>query len=599
MRDSSSATTSTLTGPTGAVGARSTRPSIRGVVTSLWRTPSAARARPGRPILVAVVLLGMLAGGTGFLLLGQAQGRHALEDRFALRAALGSTFVAAYVADIIAREQTIGSELLGADLVDADDFDRVVQTFGFEAAILLDSDGTLLHAAPAAPHLVGIDLTQKYEHFRLAVAGVPAVSNAVASAAEGRPIVGFAAPFETAHGQRVLSGGYYLGETPLSAYLNSAIPFATASAYLIDGNGVIIETNSDVDAVLTPLASADPALSVAIAERNTGTYRRGSTDDRFVVAAIDATSFRLVLTVPGEQLYAPLQGPMQWVPWVLLATLGIGAFYLLRVHTALGRAQVHLRAAGEELERSNRDLADFASVASHDLQEPLRKIQTFGDRLSAKYSDKLGDGGLDYLDRMTSAATRMRGLIEDLLSYSRVAKGAQRVRQVPLAPLVDEVLTDLERRIDETSARVSVDELPVIDADPLQMRQLFQNLIANGLKFVSPGTTPEIRVWAERVAAGPPHSRGTRANANSAWRILVADNGIGFGSQYLERVFAPFQRLHGRSEYEGSGMGLAICRRIAERHGGDITATSEIGKGSTFIITLPERQPGQRAGRTV
>ena len=297
MRDSSSATTSTLTGPTGAAGGRRTRPvSMPGVVASLWRTPSMARARPGRPTLVTWVLLGMLAVGTGLLLLGQAQGRHALEDRFALRAALGATFVTAFAADIIDREETIGSELLGADVVDADDFDRVVQTFGFEAAVLLDSDGRLLHAAPAAPHLVGTDLARKYEHLRLAVAGVPAVSNAVASAAESRPIVGFAAPFETAQGRRVLSGGYYLGNTPLSAYLNGAIPFATASAYLVDGNGVIIETNSGVDAMLTPLASADPALAAAIAERSTGTYRQGSSDRRFVVAAIDATSFRLILT---------------------------------------------------------------------------------------------------------------------------------------------------------------------------------------------------------------------------------------------------------------------------------------------------------------
>lgn len=596
MRNSATATTSSNSGPASVAGGRRARSIVPMVIPNLGHLRSAAGMRLRRPTLVAGVLLGMLAVGTGLVLVGQAQGRQALEDRFALRAALGSTFVAAFASDIIDRERMVGSEFLGADVVDSVDFDRVVRTFGFQAAVLLDSDGRLLQVVPAAPHLIGTDMTQKYEHLRLAVAGIPAISNGIASAAEGRPIVGFAAPFETAHGRRVLSGGTYLGNTPLTAYLNGAIPFATASAYLVDGNGVIVETNAGVDEVLTPLASADPALSAAIAERSSGTYRQGSIDRRFVAVAIDGTSFQLILTVPSDQLYAPLQGPLQWVPWLLLGTLGIGAFYLLRVHTALRHAQVRLRATGQELERSNRDLADFASVASHDLQEPLRKIQAFGDRLSATYSDKLGDGGLDYLNRMTSAATRMRSLIQDLLSYSRVASGAQPLQQVAVGTLVDEVLTDLERRIEETSAGVSVGALPVIEADPLQMRQLFQNLIANGLKFVLPGTTPEIRVWAERVASGPPHARSSRDAANPTWRISVADNGIGFDAQYLDRIFAPFQRLHGRAEYEGTGMGLAICRRIAERHGGDITATSEIGVGSTFIVTLPERQPEQLAG---
>ena len=190
--------------------------------------------------------------------------------------------------------------------------------------------------------------------------------------------------------------------------------------------------------------------------------------------------------------------------------------------------------------------------------------------------------GLDYLKRMQNAAARMQQLINDLLSYSRVSSQAQPFQTVDLARVASEVLSDLESRIASTGGLVPLGELPSLDADPLQMRQLLQNLIGNALKFHRPNVPPVVSVQSRSVTP----KTGLLAGL-SAWEITVQDNGIGFDEKYLDRIFAPFQRLHGRGEYEGTGIGLAICHKIAHRHGGTITAQSIPGEGSRFIVTLP------------
>jgi signal transduction histidine kinase len=243
------------------------------------------------------------------------------------------------------------------------------------------------------------------------------------------------------------------------------------------------------------------------------------------------------------------------------------------------RAEETARAAATELQRSNRELEQFASVASHDLQEPLRKIQAFGDRLHAQFRSELADKGKDYLDRMLASAGRMRTLIDDLLSFSRVSSKAQPFVPCDLNTIAQEVVSDLEGRIEQKSGNVEVGPLPTIDADPLQMRQLLQNLIVNGLKFQRPDAPPRVTVVAELLP--PIDGEGARC------KILIRDNGIGFEQTYASRIFELFQRLHGRNEYEGTGIGLAICRKIVERHGGTIEARSQPGDGAEFSVTLP------------
>ena len=267
--------------------------------------------------------------------------------------------------------------------------------------------------------------------------------------------------------------------------------------------------------------------------------------------------------------------------WVLQQAAdgsGTGILEINRDITERKRAEEQVLAYMAKLEQSNRALQDFASIASHDLQEPLRKVLTFGERLARKHGAALGEEGTDYLDRMLRAANRMSSLLKSLLDYSRVTSRTEPFRDIQLDFLIREVLSDLEVLVEKTGGQVEMGRLPVIQADPSQMRQLFQNLIANALKFHRPGVSPVIRV---RSAPGGP----------GAHCIVVEDNGIGFDEKYLEKVFAPFQRLHGRGEYEGTGMGLAICKKIVERHGGTITASSTPDRGSLFIVTLPERPP--------
>ncbi|QJW99672.1 hypothetical protein FTUN_7291 [Frigoriglobus tundricola] len=250
-------------------------------------------------------------------------------------------------------------------------------------------------------------------------------------------------------------------------------------------------------------------------------------------------------------------------------------------------AEEQVRAVAAELARSNEELEKFAYVASHDLQEPLRKIQAFGDRLKTKCRDALPDNGKEYVDRMQVAAGRMRRLIDDLLMFSRVTTQRRPLVRVDLGKLVREVVSDLDVRIAQTEGSVAIGGLPEVDADVTQMRQLFQNLIANALKFHRPGVPPVVEIASEPVR------RGAGADAGEPvpmCRVTVRDNGIGFDEKYRDRIFAVFQRLHGRDQYEGTGVGLAICRKIVERHGGTITAHSREGSGATFVIDLPAPQ---------
>lgn len=246
-----------------------------------------------------------------------------------------------------------------------------------------------------------------------------------------------------------------------------------------------------------------------------------------------------------------------------------------------------------ELERSNQDLQQFAYVASHDLQEPLRKIRVFSERLRKQHAEHLDDLGQQCLERIQSAAVRMQSLIDGLLTLSRAATGGLMFVPVNLEQVARDVVGDLEALIERVGARVEIERLPTIQADPLQMRQLFQNLIGNALKFRRPEEPPLVRVSGRFVHRRGERPAGSRPEEESV-RILVEDNGIGFDDQDSERIFGVFQRLHTRDAYEGTGMGLAICRRIVERHGGTITARGKPGVGSTFEVILPVVPPSAR-----
>ncbi len=250
-------------------------------------------------------------------------------------------------------------------------------------------------------------------------------------------------------------------------------------------------------------------------------------------------------------------------------------------------AEEKLMIYAKKLEVSNQELTDFASVAAHDLQEPLRKIQSFADRVKIKSKDILPAEAMDYLERVQSSAKRMQILIIDLLTYSRVTTKAQPFTQISLLQILKEVCSDLEVRIDQTNGKVLYQDLPSIEADSTQMHQLFLNLVSNGLKFHKKDTTPVVQISAEI------NNESLLGEVKTVCRIKVKDNGIGFDEKYLDRIFTIFQRLHGRHEYEGTGIGLAVCRKIVDRHGGTLTAVSTAGEGATFVICLPVKHLGE------
>lgn len=227
----------------------------------------------------------------------------------------------------------------------------------------------------------------------------------------------------------------------------------------------------------------------------------------------------------------------------------------------------------DELKRSNKELEEFAYIASHDLQEPLRKIQSFGNLLYDENKDTLNEDGKLYINRMLSASSRMRSLIDDLLSYSRVTTHQVEFNTVSLDQMMTELLNTLDIKIQEVNAEISVNSLPDVVGDENQLYQLFQNLLSNALRYRSEKRKPKIHIWGEKEG--------------SFAQIYIKDNGIGFEEKYKDRIFNIFERLHGRHKYEGTGIGLAIVKKIIHRHKGTIDVTSQPDIGTTFIISLP------------
>jgi len=241
-----------------------------------------------------------------------------------------------------------------------------------------------------------------------------------------------------------------------------------------------------------------------------------------------------------------------------------------------------LREANKELETSNTELQQYAFIASHDLQEPLRKIITFSQIVKERFVHD--DDASQYINRIINSSERMRSLINDLLSYSKLSSTPAFVT-TSLNTIVQDVLNDLEITIKEKKAVIKVDDLPSVEIVPDQMRQVFQNIISNALKFSKSGASPHIKIWSdfadEKMINSKPVIKGKYC------RIFIEDEGIGFNEQYLEKIFTMFQRLHGKSEYEGTGIGLSIVKKIIEKHSGIVTAKSKEGKGTIFILVLP------------
>lgn len=542
-------------------------------------------------VVVALVLFAVDLNST------QTSARQRVASSFYGRAQVTSALTQAVIASAAATPEatrqydspTVSDRLL----------DETVAKSHLAYAVLLDRTGRVVAASQT---FSPTDHAQVLSSAALkpALAGAPVSLSDVLPGRAGGGVIALAVSLRTAAGPRVLVSGIpaSLLSTFLGSYLQR-IPTPGGTAYVLDSHGNVVGARSPRQAVGQRVV--DPGLIGAVQRRSSGSYGHGG---YFVAVAVSGTPWRVVLTSSTSSLFSSVSGSHKWLPWVIYLALAIVALGLLVVlrrlsgsAAALATANARLASSNARLEssnallrqaaelsRSNAELEQFASVASHDLQEPLRKVQTFAAQLTATEHDRLSAQGQDFLRRMSDAAGRMRTLIDDLLMFSRVSTQGRAFVPVDLGEIVAQVLVDLELSITDSGARVSVDALPRVEADPVQMRQLLQNLLGNALKFRREGVVPELRVSAE-VAD---HVAG----------LTVKDNGIGFDEQYANRIFGAFERLHGARAYPGTGIGLALCRKIVERHHGTITAESEVGHGARFTVRLPVEQAAEGAAVT-
>jgi signal transduction histidine kinase len=534
-------------------------------------------------LAIALVVLGISLHAT------QTRARETLISRFQDRAQVVSALIQAEVASVPSSAAATPAYTSAA--VNDQQLDRAAAQSHLAFAIILDRTGKVIAHSRT---MTATDLSQALGSpaFTRVRAGAPvSLSDALSPGTHATPVVDLVVPLKTQTGPRILVGGLpapLLGAL-FDTYLQR-IPHTVGAAYVLDSRGAMIADAAPASASPGAAATELPLTGV----NRSGAYGHGG---YFVSAAIPGSTWRVVLTTTQSSLFSSVSGARKWLPWAIYIALGVlalGVLVLLRrllaSGTALSRANaelatsnVRLQSTNEllrhaaELSRSNAELEQFASIASHDLQEPLRKVQTFAAQLHAKESQNLSEQGQDFLRRMSDAAGRMRNLIDDLLVFSRVSTQGHPFTAVNLGHVISQVLVDLEVGVEESRAVVRVGLMPTIEADPLQMRQLFQNLLGNALKFRRPDVTPELRVEARVV--------------DHIAQLTVQDNGIGFDEQYATRIFRAFERLHGTRAYPGTGIGLALCRKIVERHHGTITATAEIDEGSTFTVRLPVIQP--------
>ena len=409
-------------------------------------------------------------------------------------------------------------------------------------------------------------------------------------------VIALALRFSSPHGTRILVEGVRPAviDDLLDGELRRIPGVAGSHNLIVDANDTVIASN---------LSSRPAGYHIQGAAGQTALAQpSGDRDGRyFDHIALSNSTWTIVLSAPNGPLFASVSGWHRWVPWLIFAGFALFALIALALgwrvlHSAeqdLAVANAQLAAVNRELEdsnqrlarraeelaRSNAELDQFASIASHDLQEPLRKVRTFTEQLAATEAEGLSEQGADYLMRANRAAERMQRLIQDLLQFSRVTTKPRPFTPVDLNEVAAEVLDDLSIELESSGTNVSVGDLPSLDADPLQMRQLMLNLVSNAIKFRRDGVTPEISI------------RGAVIGDNA--QLVVADNGIGFEPRYSTRIFRVFERLNGRDAYPGTGIGLALCYKIVGRHGGSIVAESELDMGATFTVMLPRKQHNQ------
>jgi signal transduction histidine kinase len=578
--------------------------------------------RPGL-LLAFAALLGVLVGGFAWVVVSsQSDSRHQAQKRFDGEASLSAELTSTLFSTSLTSSEAAAAKTYGAKTIDPHALAATAAAGKLAYLVVLDQNGKVIASTPGAP--ARFDTTSPSSDIRRALNGHAWLSNVLPPVRGSKAgLFEYAIPFTTPYGRRVVleaSDGTPIFQF-LSTYLAKISSGGNGASFVLDSKERIVG-DSGVAGLKYGSYPKAATLIAAFKKNSHGTYGYSGARRYFSSSPVDGTNWNVLLTVPTNTLYPALAGSKGWLLYLVLAgfaLISLTSLWFFRrtlaTGEALGRTNKELTvvnatleervaersAAAEErakeLARSNEELEQFSSVASHDLQEPLRKIRMFGDRLRERLGDGLAEEPAADLERMRSAAERMQQLINDLLDFSRVTHRGKEFVPVDLANVTRGVIDDLEARVVELDAQIDVGDLPTIEADGTQMRQLLQNLVGNALKFHRDGERPVVKIRADVIAGQVPRF-SAEATAGDRCVITVEDNGIGFDEKHSERVFTAFERLHGRSSYDGTGIGLSIARKIVWRHGGHITAKGMPGKGAIFTVTLPLSQPASRNGGT-
>jgi signal transduction histidine kinase len=554
-----------------------------------YRVSPVKRVLGPRPVVIslaALCVLAVVAVLAQLVLSSQQASRSAAQQRFTSGAAVRGQLTASLLSTSSSSLRAAAAKLPPTQKA----LDKFAAASHLGYAAILSSTGDVVAISSGAPPAVTRHLAARPGYIRQALSGRAWISDIQPGASAGATL-GWALPFPSTAGRRVLVEG--VPTAALSTFLTSFLDQGSSgrAVYVVDSKRRLIASSKS--AGLAKGAGLPAALANApdISSRTIGS--------RFVAAAgIGGSGWQIVVTQPTAALYPGITGSRSWLLWAvvaLVAIVGVASLVPLRrsqlraaqlafAHAELSAFNASLEAKvadrtelaerrAHALGRSNAELEQFASVAAHDLQEPLRKIRMYCERLQRRRHEIPAEVEED-VTRMEAAAGRMQNLINDLLDLARVNSRGRELVAIDLGEVAREVAVDLEARIADVVATIEIEDLPTVLGDRVQLRQIVQNLLSNALKFHREGVPLHICVKTETAEGG--HCV-----------VAVEDNGIGFDEKYAERIFGTFQRLHGRAEYEGTGIGLSIARKIAWRHDGDITATAVEGEGATFRLTLP------------
>ena len=531
---------------------------------------------------VFALVLGLL-GALGYVTArAHSQSRAQLEDRFALRATLAASFTSSYAQSVVRAERRQAERLLAGSKLTERRFLDVVAALEFDAALLLDSRGRVLHSWPAKPELIGSDLRGKYEHLRVAVAGTPGVSNVVLSAVEGKPVVAFAAPFQSSEGRRVLSGAFGLDGTALGVFLETTLPIQGAELALIDSSGMLL-----IDSGTTgghELRSTDPDLAAAIVDRDRGEYSRAGERRFFARHSVAGTEWAIVVSVSKTELLAPVGGLKGLIPWLLFGGFAAAALMSGLLIWRLADQRTHLATSNRRLAESNAELRkldrlkdEFVALVSHELRTPLTSIIGYISALQRGRAGVVPAEQRALLDVADRNAKRLLAMIGDLLMTAKADAGRLEIEleTLELGALGALAVESARPHADQRAVGlelIAATTMPVV-ADRARLSQVLDNLISNAIKFTPAGGSVQVVLRVDQGRA----------------LIQVRDDGIGIPSAEQAQLFQRFFRASTATSREipGSGLGLSIVRTIVNLHDGTIECQSAEGAGTTFLVSLP------------